>query len=276
MGFLHYFCAKLKNIGERICPLQKHGIMSFQNAFSNVTPVVKQLIIVNVLFMLFRMTPVDAIGFDIDNYLVLHYWEASNFYPFQLISYQFLHGSLAHIFFNMFMLYSFGPAVEYRWGAAKFIGFYLLCGVGAGLVQELAWSFDSAVQELSRVAAAVGESGQTVSFADGMMKTPAEFFEFKDEVFCRRFGAVGASGALMGVFTATAMIYPNVNTYFLFIPFPIKAKYMVLIFFVIDLALGFHTVGGDTIAHFAHVGGMVTGFIVILLWRWAHRSNLKI
>lgn len=247
--------------------------MSFQNAFSNITPAVKHLIIINVLFMLLRMTPTSTLGFSVDNYLALHYWEASNYYPFQLISYQFLHGGFAHIFFNMFMLYSFGPAIEYRWGSAKFVGFYLLCGIGAGLVQEVAWSFDSVIQELKQVALAVSQTGQSVSFPDGTVLSTTDFFAYKDTVFCRRLVAVGASGALMGIFTATAMTYPNVNTYFLFLPFPIKAKYMVAIFFFIDLALGFRSAAGDTIAHFAHVGGMVTGFLVILLWRWTHRSN---
>ncbi len=247
--------------------------MAFNNNITFLTPVVKHLIIINVLFMLLCSTPPDVLGIDLTNLLALHYWEASNFYPFQLISHQFLHGGMAHIFFNMFMLFSFGPAIEYKWGPVKFLTFYLLCGIGAGLTQELAWSFDSAIQEIKRTAELVGQNGLPVTFPDGATLSPSEFFEFKDKVFCHRFGAVGASGALMGVFAATAMIYPNVNTYFMFLPFPIKAKYMVLIFFILDLALGFHGGEGDTIAHFAHVGGLITGFLIILLWRLTHRSN---
>lgn len=247
--------------------------MSFQNSISTLSPVVKHLIIINVLLMLLRYTPPSVIGFDTTNVLSLHYWEASNFYPFQLISYQFIHGNLAHIFFNMFMLFSFGPAIEYKWGPMKFLGFYLLCGIGAGLTEEVAWVFDPAVEEINRLATLVSANGNSVSLPDGKLLPPPEFFAFKDQVLCNRFMAVGASGSLMGVFTATAMTYPNVNTYFLFIPYPIKAKYMVLIFFLLDLALGFHTIEGDTIAHFAHVGGMVTGFLVIQLWRLTHRTN---
>ena len=247
--------------------------MSFQNNISLLTPVVKHLIIINVLIMLLSATPSDILGIDIQNTFALHYWKASNFYPFQLITHQFLHANLAHIFFNMFMLFSFGPAIEYRMGPVKFIGFYLLCGIGAGMAEELTWNFDSVIQELNRLADVTCQTGQSISFPDGSVKTPSEVIEFKDMVFCRRFAAVGASGALMGVFAATALFYPNVNTYFLFIPFPIKAKYMVVIFFLLDMGLGFNSVEGDTVAHFAHVGGLIMGFLLIFLWRFTHRSN---
>lgn len=261
------------NIWKTETTTQNKVKMSFQYSTSTITPVVKHLIIINVLFMLLRMTPENILGFDVDNYLALHYWEASNFYPFQLISYQFLHGGIMHIFFNMFMLYSFGPAIEYKWGGSKFFIFYILCGIAAGLTEEAAWCFDPIVQEFNRLSELVGQTGQSVSFSDGTQYTPTQFFEIKDQIFCRRLAAVGASGSLMGVFAATAMTYPNVNTYFMFIPFPIKAKYMVIIFFFLDLGLGVHSIEGDTIAHFAHVGGMITGFLIILLWRFTHRSN---
>jgi membrane associated rhomboid family serine protease len=147
------------------------------------------------------------------------------FQPYQIITHMFTHGSIGHIFFNMFALWMFGKILENVWGSKRFLIFYLISGIGAA-VAHLAVEY----------------------FQGGIVP------------------AVGASGAVMGVLVAFAYLFPNTELFILFIPFPIKAKWAVIGYVAIDLFGGIANISGDNIAHFAHLGGALTGFVLVLLW----------
>jgi membrane associated rhomboid family serine protease len=175
---------------------------------------------------------------------------ASDFAPYQFVTYMFMHGGLSHLFFNMFALYMFGGLLERVWGSKRFLIFYLVCGVGAGLLQEIV-QYVTYVQE--------GWSAyQYVSTVKGVLPMG----EFLNKIFT----TVGASGAIYGILLGFAMSFPNERMFVFPLPFPIKAKYFVIGYAVIELLLGVGN-SNDGIAHFAHLGGMVFGLVLILYWR---------
>lgn len=234
---------------------------SFSNLFRNLPPVTKNLIIINVIIWLFMQVCGPSTNAFIHNNLALHYFSASDFNGVQLVSYMFLHAGFFHVFFNMFTLLMFGIALERSMGSVRFLFYYLTCGIGAALVQEGVWAltwFDTWSKELaiynhtdvSVIRNAIEQAmsmGEPLPFLNSMI-------------------TVGASGAVFGVLLAFAMIYPNLPTYIMFIPYPIKAKWMVLGYGAIELFLAL-SVPGSTVAHFAHLGGMIFGFLLILYWK---------
>jgi len=180
------------------------------------------LIIINVL--VFAATALLPVGETIQEWCAL--WLGTPLYhSFQFVTYMFLHADFEHIFFNMFALWMFGRTLEYELGQRRFLTYYMVCGVGAALLQGLvAWAFG----ELPLV-------------------------------------LVGASGAVMGLLLAFGVLHPNVPIYFIFFPVPIKAKWFVIGYAVIELFLGWRGVGN--VAHFAHVGGMLWGFLLLHWWK---------
>lgn len=227
-------------------------------SFLDRIPVVtKNLIIINLLFWLAALSLPKA-GIDLTGLLGLHFPGAADFYPFQLITYMFMHDthSFAHVFFNMFAVYMFGRVLESRWGPKRFLVFYMVTGIGAGLVQELTWFFDLrhviyAPQELLDI------GGQILGKAD----------------FYNLFVTIGASGAVFGILLAFGMMYPNVPLYLMFVPIPIKAKYFVIFYGLAELTMGVASFHGDSVAHFAHLGGMLFGYILIKYWQKKDRDN---
>ncbi len=196
-------------------------------------PVVKNLLIINVLiFMAQELLPV---GKAITHYGALYYWGSPNFGVWQYLTHMFLHGSVAHIFFNMFSLWMFGRVLEYDLGSRRFLIFYLLSGIGAGIlyncVNWLQFQYIVAPQA-----------------AWVMMNI----------------GTVGASGAIYGILLGFGMLHPNSVIMLIFPPIPLKAKYFVIIFMALELLLGFR--GGDGVAHFAHVTGMISAFLLLRYW----------
>lgn len=187
--------------------------------FSFFPPAVKHLLIINILVFVGEFTP--GIGYFINRYLPLYPVGSGYFYPWQLVTYMFLHGGIAHIFFNMFALWLFGQGVENLWGTKRFIIFYFICGVGAAFIQLLV-SSNAAV--------------------------------------------IGASGAIFGVLLAFGMMFPDQYIYLIIPPIPMKAKYFVIIYGAIELISGV-TNAEPGIAHFAHLGGMLFGFIMIKYWQ---------
>lgn len=196
----------------------------------NFPPVVKNLIIINVLVFL-AQSLLDT-KFALTARFALWPINSSLFQPYQLVTHMFTHGSMGHIFFNMFALWMFGKTLENVWGPKRFLSFYLICGIGAAIAHL-------AVQNL------MGGAGP----------------------------AVGASGAVMGILVAFGYLFPNTELFILFIPFPIKAKWAVIGYVVIDLFGGIANFSGDNIAHFAHLGGALTGFILVLLWNKNNRRR---
>lgn len=216
--------------------------------FSVLPTVVKNLLIINVLFFLATIAFDVTLHIDLSDYLGLHYIGASDFQPFQLVTYMFMHGSFAHLFFNMFALWMFGNTLERIWGPNRFLLFYFVCGIGAGLTQEL-------VQYIQYVT--------TLADYDNNVRIAANQIVSMD-TYLNMLTTVGASGAVYGILLAFGMMFPN-STIYIYFAIPIKAKWFVLIYGVIELFSGFTSV--DNVAHFAHVGGMLFGLILILYWK---------
>ena len=212
-------------------------------------PVTKNLIIINVLFFLGGVVA-TRYGIDLSSYLGLHFFMASDFNPAQLISYMFMHGGFTHLFFNMFAVWMFGRILEQIWGAKKFLFYYIACGIGAGLIQELVQYIQYAVQ-LSAY--------DKVDLGEGMIVPMAQYLNLMN--------TVGASGAVYAILLAFGMLFPNEKMFIIPIPFPIKAKYFVAGYAIIELMEGIANNPTDNVAHFAHLGGMIFGFILIMYWK---------
>ena len=215
--------------------------------FAVLPTVVKNLLIINVLFFLATIAAQSVFRIDLADYLGLHYIDASDFQPFQLVTYMFMHGSFAHLFFNMFALWMFGNTLENIWGPNRFLLFYFVCGIGAGLVQELVQYIQYATT--LQAYTSVNMHGQIIPMGE----------------YLNLLTTVGASGAVYGILLAFGMMFPN-STLYIYFAIPIKAKWFVLIYGVIELFSG---LGGaaDGVAHFAHLGGMLFGLILILYWK---------
>ena len=212
-------------------------------------PVTKNLIIINVLFFLGGVVA-TRYGIDLSTYLGLHFFMADDFNPAQLISYMFMHGGFTHLFFNMFAVWMFGRILEQIWGPKKFLFYYIACGIGAGLIQELVQYIQYAVQ-LSAY--------DKVDLGEGMIVPMAQYLNLMN--------TVGASGAVYAILLAFGMLFPNERMFIIPIPFPIKAKYFVAGYAIIELMEGIANNPADNVAHFAHLGGMIFGFILIMYWR---------
>lgn len=215
---------------------------------NNLPTVTKNLLIINVLCF-FGMLVAKRYGIDVENLLGLHFFLASDFNLSQLISYMFMHANFQHIFFNMFAVWMFGRVLEQVWGPRRFLTYYLICGIGAGLIQEL-------VQYLEYAFTLSNYDSVNLGIAGGIIPM---------EEYLNMMTTVGASGAVYGILLAFGMLFPNSQIFIFPLPFPIKAKYFVIGYAVLELFLGLG--GGDGVAHFAHLGGMLFGLILIIYWR---------
>ena len=214
---------------------------------NSIPTVTKNLLIINVLCF-FGGVVAMKYGINLNDLLGLHFFMASDFNPAQVITYMFMHGGFQHIFFNMFALWMFGRTLEQVWGPKRFLSYYMVCGIGAGLVQEL-------VQYIQYVT----ELSQYDSVNTGIAVIPmAEYLNLMT--------TVGASGAIYGILLAFGMLFPNSQMFVFPIPFPVKAKYFVMGYAALEIFLGLGA-STDGVAHFAHLGGMIFGFILIMYWR---------
>tara|TARA_Y100000589_G_scaffold312072_1_gene332031 strand:+ start:880 stop:1506 length:627 start_codon:yes stop_codon:yes gene_type:complete len=204
---------------------------------NRMTPVVKNLVIINVLVFLAQSAMPG-----LEPLLMGHYPLGANFEPWQVITHMFMHGSFTHIFFNMFALVVFGSALERAWGSKRFLQYYMLCGIGAFFMYEA-----------------------TVGY---------EVFQLIDQISYDGIAGrvVGASGCVYGLLLGFGMLFPNTELILLFPPIPIKAKYFVIIYGLIELSLAMSNSPGDNVAHVAHLGGMVFGFLLIKQWQ-KNRKN---
>ncbi|MDE5666448.1 rhomboid family intramembrane serine protease [uncultured Duncaniella sp.] len=238
--------------------------------FSQIPPVTKNLIIINLIVWLAMFVLPGRLGTGLENFGGLHYFLASDFNPAQLITYMFMHStqSFAHIFFNMFSLWMFGMALERTLGSARFLFYYVSCGVGAALVQELVWALtweDTMVSLLAKYNAI--DFPEAREYIGHLMSTPDGKAAIAQNL--NMFVTIGASGAVYGILLAFGMLYPNAPLYLFFIPVPIKAKWMVIGMGAIEVLIGLSEAAGkaDGIAHFAHLGGMIFGLLIILYWK---------
>ncbi len=216
--------------------------------FKQIPPITKNLLIINCIVYLAQLVA-EQRGVDLAGWLGLHFILAEDFALWQLLSYMFLHGSFTHLFFNMFSLYMFGRIVEQTMGQNRFLTFYMVCGIGAGLCQEVWQLGEYFLSGMYRHDWVADPSGFTLPMAE----------------YLNHWTTIGASGACYGILLAFGMAFPNERIMLLIPPIPIKAKYFVVGYAAIELVSAFASTGN--IAHFAHLGGMFFGLLLILYWR---------
>ena len=241
--------------------------MGLSERWRSVPPVTKNLIIINFIIWIAGMI-LPGTGSWLQAHLGLHLIGASEFNPVQVITYMFLHDqhNVLHILFNMFTLWMFGRILEQVWGSSRFFVFYMICGIGAALVQEGVWALTFQHEYISEIARMNGLTYDSMkeivdqAVAAGDTRFITGIAESKNMLL-----TVGASGAIFGLLLGFAMTFPNMPLYIFFIPVPIKAKYMVIGYAVLEFFLGVG--GGGTIAHFAHLGGMIFGLALLLYWK---------
>ncbi|SHF70703.1 rhomboid family intramembrane serine protease [Pedobacter caeni] len=230
----------------------------------HIPPVVKNLLIINVLFFAAKYVMKNT-GVDLDYLLGAFYFDSQFFRVWQLISYMFMHGDFMHILFNMFALFMFGGVIENRWGTKRFINFYLITGLGAVALQMGVQAY-----EVYQITGHIVNNPITVDLAANMaqVKIPGISDEARNTLIgIYGFPMVGASGAIFGLLVAFGMLYPNTEMYIMFIPVPVKAKYIIPVYILVELSLGVARVPGDSVAHYAHLGGALLGFILVKLWK---------
>ncbi|MFT4224606.1 rhomboid family intramembrane serine protease [Dysgonomonas sp.] len=237
---------------------------------SSIPPVTLNLLIINVL--LWVITALFSSRIDLTNLLGLHYVTSDLFMPHQLITHMFMHGSTSHVFFNMFAVFMFGSTLERTWGSTKYLVYYILTGLGAAALQLLI-----AYIRIQAIEADLPADLVTKVYAEGA-NALAQNQNFINPLAAKlndllNIPMVGASGAVFGLLVAFGMLFPNVELIMLFFPVPIKAKWFVIGYGVMELVLGVLDNAGDNVAHFAHLGGLITGFIIILYWRKKAKSN---
>lgn len=232
--------------------------------FRRMGPVTKNLLIINVIIWLFMAFAPATASDKLMDYCALHYFSSPGFRVWQPITYMFMHAEITHLFFNMFALVMFGTVIEWAIGRERFLVYYLSCGIGAALIQE-------------------GVFAIMLSKYHGMF-TPEQFHEIITEGWYAMRNSmnfidptlaslnqlvnaptIGASGAIFGILLCYAMLWPNRELYIMFIPVPVKAKWVVAGYVVLELAMGLGGVD-DNVAHFAHLGGMLVGFLLLYYW----------
>ncbi|MCU0362023.1 MAG: rhomboid family intramembrane serine protease [Bacteroidales bacterium] len=241
-------------------------MIGYGRGFSGMPPVVKNIIMINVLMLLVTFVAGSTFNIDINRLLGLYFPKSEHFMPVQIIVHMFLHGGLGHLFFNMYALYIFGQVLESVWGPKRFLIYYLVCGLGAALVHETVIAFEyigyARALDPSDLQLVLEEGSKFFSegrlFSDGNMQDLQRLLNTP---------TVGASGAVFGVLLAFGVLFPNTELLLLIPPMPIKAKYLVFGYGLIELFLAFSQGGSSNIAHAAHLGGMIFGYILIRYWR---------
>lgn len=213
----------------------------------SIPTITKNLLIINLLAFIASLV-FNGRGVDLNNILGLHFFLASDFHIYQLFTYMFMHANFEHIFFNMFALWMFGCVVERVWGPKRFLIYYIICGVGAGLMQEISQFAHLYMMQTD------------VSFAELFSLSPA------NAQMLNAWTTVGASGAVYAILLAFGMLFPEERIFIFPLPIPIKAKWFVMFYVVIELFSALGT-SNSQVAHFAHLGGMLFGFLLIRYWR---------
>ena len=272
--------------------------------FSMLPVVVKNILIINVIMFLATQVLVSR-GIDLNDMLGLHYFLSEKFRLWQFITYMFMHGNFPHLFFNMFAVFMFGGAMENMWGPKKFLTFYIITGLGAAVAHYaiVYFQLNASLANINEYIASpsvdklqglitsntftgfssreFNESLQSFiqTFNETYSKNPSEALQmsidFMKESKMAVYNApvvVGASGAIFGLLLAYGMTFPN-NYLYVYLVLPIKAKYFVIIYGLIELFSGIANYSGDNVAHFAHLGGLVTGYIVIQYWKYKNRNR---
>ncbi|MBE9468349.1 MAG: rhomboid family intramembrane serine protease [Bacteroidetes bacterium] len=258
--------------------------------FFDMPPVVKNIIIINVLFYL-AIYAFKAMGIDLNQILGLYYVQSEYFQPYQFVTHMFMHGGFMHIFFNMYALWMFGKILESAWGSKRFLIYYFVTGIGAAALNTfVSWISISSIQDAAVAFSNTPSPDSLATFIRDFF--PQYYTQIYDKLLTVWYNnpsnpdfinqanifvnqlvslkmnipTIGASGAVFGVLLAFGMMYPNSKLMLLIPPIPIKTKYFVIGYGLIELYTGVINQPGDNIAHFAHLGGMLFGFILLKYW----------
>lgn len=279
-----------------------YGQQYSPRGFRVLPPIVKNLLIINILMFLSQFMFQSVFRIDLVDYLGIHYFESSKFNPIQFVTYMFLHstGQFSHILFNMLALWMFGYLIENVWGPKRFLIYYMVTGIGAAVVHMAVMYFE--ISGMQAEANALMSMPNPADFERFVMDhfplyqaslndfittwraNPTSFelinqaSNYLNELIEIRkdIPTVGASGAVFGILLAFGMMFPNTLIYIYFL-FPIKAKWFVIFYGGLELYFGIQNSAGDNVAHFAHLGGMIFGFFLIRYWnrRINHFNNLE-
>lgn len=232
---------------------------NFSNFLYRIPRITRYILLINIAFFVITFI-LKVFNIDVIEYLAVFPIQSPFFRPYQVVTHMFMHGGFAHLFFNMFALYMFGIVLENIWGEKRFLIYYFVCGIGAVAVNMLVQYFQ--LQHLGLEAVTTVGKEYSITFKSVADKINSDSI---DEILSTP--TVGASGAVYGLLLAFAIYFPNAPMYIMFIPIPIKAKWLIIGFFIIELSLGIFNGSNDNIAHFAHLGGMLFGLIFIFLWK---------
>jgi membrane associated rhomboid family serine protease len=226
------------------------------SGFGYLPPVTKNIIIISAILFAAKLLLASVKHIDLDDYLGLHHHLAPNFKPYQFITYIFMHGDFSHVLMNMLGVYIFGQVLEQTWGGKRYLIFFILTGLGAAIAQYIIMNYQ-VTQYLEEANAYLNLPGLSIDQrAEGMQRK----YDFLNANVI-----IGASGSLFGLLGAFGMLYPNRLLYLYFFV-PIKAKWLVIGYGLLELYLGIQN-SGDNVAHFAHLGGLFVGIIIVLIWR---------
>jgi len=232
-----------------------------------ISDLIKHLVIINVIFF-FSTFIFGNIVYDL---FALHYFENEKFEYWQLLSHMFMHGNINHILFNMFGLWMFGSPLEKMWGKNKFLFFYISAGLGAAALQMIMYyvQFSSISDQIIQLGYGTDSLNKLLNegLYDPRILEVVSESDLIDLIKNYNSSMVGASGAIYGILVAFALIFPNSELFILFLPFPIKAKFLVPILILGDIFFGFSSYSVGPIAHFAHIGGALTGFLIMWYWK---------
>ena len=232
-----------------------------------ISDLIKHLVIINVIFF-FSTFIFGNIVYDL---FALHYFENEKFEYWQLLSHIFMHGNINHILFNMFGLWMFGSPLEKMWGKNKFLFFYISAGLGAAALQMIMYyvQFSSISDQIIQLGYGTDSLNKLLNegLYDPRILEVVNESDLIDLIKNYNSSMVGASGAIYGILVAFALIFPNSELFILFLPFPIKAKFLVPILILGDIFFGFSSYSVGPIAHFAHIGGALTGFLIMWYWK---------
>lgn len=268
-SFKLFHTAKIRTISYLFVHLPK--LLIRKKYMNQIPPITKNLLIINILMFLGTIVA-DSYGIDLARYLGLHFVLSDNFNLAQLFTYLFMHGGFTHLFFNMFALWMFGRILEQVWGPKRFLTFYLVCGVGAGLIQELVVGIQYFITT----------SGMPAEAVDVVLREGAAALQQGKNFVNPDLASlnlivngltVGASGAIYGILLGFGMLFPNEKMFVFPLPLPIPAKYFVAGYALIEFFSGMANNPSDNVAHFAHLGGMIFGFILIMYWRNQNRRR---
>ena len=224
-------------------------------SFSQLPEIIKNLLIINGL-LFFATITLDNFGIDLNKLLALHQFQSTNFRPYQLITHFFMHADFTHLFFNMFAIWMFGKTLENIWGAKRFLTFYIITALGAAAIHIFVIQY-----QIFQLA----ESSEMLDLAKKGLYNTSNINSLRLTQLVST-PTVGASGALFGILLAFGMLFPNTLLYIYF-AIPIKVKYFVIIYGALELYAGISNNPADNVAHFAHLGGMLFGYLLLKYWQ---------